>query len=150
MPVKTPLAFKVTERGCFEVTSHRPGSDGYPLLRIAGTVTRAHRHIWKQCFGPIPPSICVCHHCDNRVCVNPEHLFLGTRADNSRDMVLKGRVSSRLTPADVRKIRHLYIPGDRINGGVALSKRFGVSHTTVSHIVRWGTWKYGMGKRRGE
>ena len=50
-----------------------------------------HRVSWKLHFGPIPDSMCILHSCDNPKCVNPKHLFLGTRKDNSKDMIKKGR-----------------------------------------------------------
>lgn len=51
----------------------------------------AHRLSWEIANGAIPDGKCICHHCDNRKCVRPEHLFLGTRADNTLDMIAKGR-----------------------------------------------------------
>lgn len=51
----------------------------------------AHRLAWEAAFGPIPPGLCVLHRCDVRPCVNPEHLFLGTKGDNARDREAKGR-----------------------------------------------------------
>ena len=65
-------------------------------LRRLGTRTTvlAHRDAWERERGPIPKGLVVCHHCDNPPCVNVEHLFLGTNADNTRDMIAKGRHAS--------------------------------------------------------
>lgn len=55
----------------------------------------AHREAWKEANGPIPPGMLVCHSCDNRSCVEPTHLFLGTDKDNQHDSINKGRHSSQ-------------------------------------------------------
>jgi DNA-binding transcriptional regulator YiaG len=84
----------------------------------------------------------VCHLCDNRLCVNPEHLFLGTQRDNVADMIAKGRQArgqrngrSKLTAEDIERIR--------TPSGVtchALAAQFGVSHQHISHIRRGNGW----------
>jgi hypothetical protein len=56
-----------------------------------------HRLAWEAAFGPVPDGLCVLHKCDNRRCCNPNHLFLGTRCDNMKDMAAKGRARNRYT-----------------------------------------------------
>jgi hypothetical protein len=64
---------------------------GYGSIGISGRMERSHRVSWELANGPIPAGLCVLHHCDNPLCVNPGHLFLGTKKDNAKDMYSKGR-----------------------------------------------------------
>lgn len=67
---------------------------GYGVFKVSGVGFRgAHRVAWELANGPAPAGLCVLHHCDNPRCVRVDHLFLGTKADNSADMVAKGRQS---------------------------------------------------------
>ena len=99
-----------------------------------------HRLAYELFIGPIPDGKCVLHHCDNPSCVNPEHLFLGTQADNLRDMTVKGRRHTKLAPSQVREIREQYQPGSRVFGSRALGRRYGVEHPTILAIINGVTW----------
>lgn len=80
----------VAQNGCWQFLG-RPGSDGYGKLKIKGKTIRAHRAYYEHYVGTIPDGLWVLHHCDNPMCVNPEHLYVGTQADNERDKDARGR-----------------------------------------------------------
>src|SRR3990167_5944059 len=101
---------------CWKWT-HTKNIHGYGFVSHLGKNTPAHRFSWILNNGKIPDGLCVLHKCDNRICVNPDHLFLGTLQDNISDKVSKGRQavgekvgSSKLSNKDIVKIRKEYIP----------------------------------------
>ena len=117
-----------------------------------------HRFFFEKLVGPIPDGMQVCHHCDNKRCINVDHLFLGTQSDNMRDCVKKGRwknnwphhlgekhPSAKLTQKQVEDIRTRYSAGGTTLK--ELAKEFGVCFQTISWITTRGTWNYG-GVRR--
>ncbi len=112
----------------------------YGIFTIMGKNIGAHVFSWKIHHGEIPEGMNVCHTCDNPLCVNPNHLFIGTQKKNIRDMVVKGRHSTRLTWQKVREIRSRYrkrIPGFT---SVDLAAEYGMSPVTILHIVNNRIW----------
>ena len=110
---------------------------------------RAHRVSWELHHGPIPHEMKVLHRCDVRNCVNPEHLFLGTQADNVADMKAKGRGRNvpqygesnpmhALTTSDVLSIRADFAEGRATIR--ELAKRYGVAVMTIHRVIRRQSW----------
>lgn len=125
--------------------------DGKGYGYLAGTrglpAVKAHRVSYEWHSGePIPPGIFVCHVCDNPPCVNPEHLFLGTNADNMRDMVSKGRQACHegaLNPNVKLTEQQLDVMLELRRGGMVqteIASRFGVSQSAVSAILSGRAW----------
>lgn len=156
--------FDRADIGCW-VWRRNHTAAGYGQLRSGGKgepVLYAHRLSWEIHFGPIPDGLFVCHHCDNPPCVRPDHLFLGTQADNVRDKIAKGRQPrgdahysrrtpdrvrrgdlhplARLTASQVRSIR-----SEHAAGGItmkALSRRYGVNPSVISVIIARKSWTH--------
>lgn len=118
--------------------------DGYAQFHLGGRPHQAHRISWAIAHGD-PEEAHVLHSCDNRGCVNPSHLFLGTHADNMADKVVKGRHShgsehgrAKLTEDIVREMRVEYA-----NGGVSqqvLADRYGVDQKAICRALSGKTW----------
>jgi hypothetical protein len=114
---------------------------GYGSIKVNGSSRGAHRVAYELVHGPIPPGLQVCHRCDNRRCINVDHLFLGTTAENMADKVAKGRQqrlsgssngSSTMTEAAVQQVRHLLAM--RISQR-DIARRIGISQGHVSRIA---------------
>jgi len=107
-----------------------------------------HRLSYQMFKGEIPVGLLVCHHCDNRLCVNPEHLFLGTPDDNMQDKVKKNRQSklclkyskrAKLSVEKVKEIRYLFTKTPHIKVA-ELSKIYGVSESLLYRVRKGERW----------
>lgn len=119
---------------------------GYGMKGVNGRTRLVHRAEWEKVHGPIPPGMCCLHRCDTAACHEIEHLFLGTPADNSRDMVAKGRQprgerngGARLTDGQVTLMRLLYEHGYK---QAPLGVMFGVTERAVNLIVNRKRWAH--------
>lgn len=125
---------------CWEWQGPRANT-GYGRFSLNGERFLAHRVSYIVHYGEIADSLCVCHRCDNKLCVNPGHLFVGTHADNMADAAAKGLHAVKLTQAQADEIRTLCAQGHRRQAAVA--RQFGVSKTTVTQIILGRTWRHG-------
>jgi len=157
LPLAQRFWSKVDKSGDCWIWTASYGSVGYGQFGIAGKLHGAHRVAYELVHGPIPEGLRVLHRCDNRACVRPDHLFLGTQADNMADMHSKGRGYSyfrqypervlrgeqqhaaKLTDDVVRKIRRLHADGLNYP---ELAARFGVCKQSICNIVRRHTWRH--------
>lgn len=135
--------------GCWEWLGGLTGG-GYGIFGRQGM---SHRFSWELHNGPIPENMQVCHHCDNRKCVRPDHLFLGTPKDNMQDCKAKGRLadpntrargeqagSAKLTDATVRIIRERYKTGTVTLA--QLAEEYGVSSSAIHLALIRHTWAH--------
>ena len=119
---------------------------GYGQFRVDDKIRLSHRVSWEMANCEIPNGLCVCHHCDNPGCVNPDHLFLGAQKDNVNDMTQKERAPDRsggknpyakLDEMDVKFIRH-WLKGRHKQQDIA--DAFSVSQTAISDIKTGRAW----------
>ena len=130
---------KEVESGCHEWQSTIK-KDGYGSFWLQGKNIQAHRAAYIIFKGNIPKGKLILHTCDNRCCVNMEHLYAGTHKDNAQDMVKRGRHfrHTKLKVDDVREIRRLSKTG-KINQS-AVAKYYGVQQAAIWKIINYRTW----------
>jgi hypothetical protein len=137
-PIKRFDAKMKRGAGCWEWLGCKRSGYGQFCADTKRSPITAHRFSYEHFIGPIPTGMLVLHRCDNRGCVNPGHLFLGTQADNMSDKMLKGRASR----ADLR-IEDAYAILWREASGesrISLAAAYNVNRKTVGDIARRDTW----------
>lgn len=146
---------KESDGGCFNwsgATSKKDGA-GYGRITLNNTAYGCHRVVWTLLKGGIPDKKILCHKCDNPLCCNVNHMFIGTQADNVRDMVKKGRdrknpyrggnhSRAALSNDQAKYIRDNYIKYDPVFGIRPMAKEFGVSETCLYRVVSGKRYKF--------
>lgn len=149
---------KVNKNG--SVPQHRPelgqcwewiagkNQDGYGEFSVEKKLTRANRYSWIMTNGEIEGDLCVLHCCDNPSCVNPSHLFLGTKGQNNKDRHAKGRTNvpkgeangrSKFTRELIEYVRRCYSQGNITQR--ELAREIGTSQGWISEIINYNHWK---------
>ncbi len=138
---------RLQKNKCWEWTGNI-SRKGYGHFMMKRKTFYAHRvsYLLFNGGGLLPKNIKVLHQCDNPKCINPDHLFLGTDADNSKDRNSKERqargeshAKSKISEKDVKKIRELNLSGMSIR---AISKKFPIDESNISRIINKKTWKH--------
>lgn len=159
MKTWVPLALRILDKigpeddnGCWPWLGIK--SSGYGMvsrnyLDIKTRMATITHLVYESLVGPIPPGHEICHTCDNRQCVNPAHLFAGTRKENLQDAATKGRMgrdmhgikngNARLNDKQVLEIRRRWAGGENQH---SIAKRFGTTPTNVSMICTRQTWSH--------
>ena len=134
--------------GCWVWTGTTARS-GYGMVKRDRRAFGAHRASWQLTYGPVPSGLFVLHHCDNRICVRPEHLYVGTLADNARDREERGRgirqsgdthPASKLTAEFVASARRRWAARQATQK--ALAAEAGVHFHTMQRALRGETWRH--------
>ena len=138
---------KKSKDECWEWTAGTDKRYGAFWITSEGRMCKAHRVSYEIKHGPIPKGMKVCHHCDNTLCVNTKHLFLGTQEDNIMDAKNKGRLRNGISVGSMHGCSKL--TEEQVNiilkdtrTHIKIAKDYNVERSTVSLIKQGKTWKH--------
>lgn len=135
---------KISDNGCWEWKLHISNS-GYGQAKVGQRFWNAHRLSWAYYHGSIPDGMIVCHKCDNRKCVNPNHLFVGTTQDNVDDKMRKGRfVAKRGENSGTAKLTEDKVIAIRCDPRpqAHIARDYGISQSNVCLIKTGKAWAH--------
>lgn len=144
--IEIPITFDINEHGCHICTSHKTREGRYPKCVRNKKIWKISRLKYLEHKGEIPKGLIIRHTCDNRMCINPDHLILGTHKQNAEDRKLRNRNGdqngvknhmSKLSEDQIKEIREINnLPTAKI------AKIYNVSQTLISKIKRRKLWNH--------
>jgi hypothetical protein len=140
------VSWYVSDNGCWICNSHRKNQQsGYHEMNRNGKMIKIHRYMYEKYHGSIPEGLLVCHKCDNKSCINPEHLFVGTSKDNTQDMMKKGRHKPNNIRGEMMgtaKLKNNQVISIRADKRMIkdIAKEYGISIAQISKIRRGECW----------
>jgi len=140
-PKPKAITRQANKKGCDICISHAIDSGGYPQIWRDSKLVGLHRYVFEQTYGPIPPGMCVCHICDNKTCIKPSHLFLGTKSDNAADRDDKKRTArgSHHGQARLNERQALEIFSSTKSQRI-IAQEYKIGRSTVQCIKRGRSW----------
>ena len=146
---RKPITWIVNENGCHICTSHKPHKTGYPFLHSKGKKQSLQRFLYEQKYGKIPKDLVMRHICDERMCINLEHLLLGTHADNVRDTVNRNRfplgIHRKHTKLTEQQVLEIFNSKEKTKN---IIKKFGIAQSTIWQIQNRKRWNWLTQKNR--
>jgi hypothetical protein len=142
--MRIDITYKVTENGCWECNSHKPNQRGYFQICVNRKIILLHRYMYMQEIGPIKDGNMIRHTCDNKKCINPNHLLEGTHADNMQDMMDRNRFAkgTRISNSVLNEQQVLEILSNTTDSNKELARKYNANSATIRDVRVGRTWKH--------
>ena len=145
-PAPKPIKYCIDSNGCWNCFSHGRHTFGYPQMRYRGKMILVMKYLWMQEHGCLDHGLVMRHTCDNPNCINLDHIIIGSRYDNVRDMVDRNRQaigesvwSSKLCEKDIVVIRELHRSG---LSSPKIAEKYNVHKSTILRVINGKTWSH--------